>query len=40
LLWSPEGGYTLGLWLMWGMCWMGIAALWWAQARALRRSHS
>ena len=40
LLWSPDGGYTLGLWLMWGMCWVGIAALWWAQARALRRSPS
>ena len=35
LLWSPHGGYALGLWIMWGMCLVGIAALWWAQARAL-----
>ncbi|MEY2804573.1 MAG: hypothetical protein RL657_1909, partial [Pseudomonadota bacterium] len=35
LLWSPEGGYALGLWLMWGTCLVGIAALWAAQARAL-----
>ncbi len=38
LLWSPEGGYALGLWIMWGTCLVGIAALWAAQARALRRS--
>ena len=35
LLWSPEGGYALGLWIMWGTCLVGIAALWAAQARAL-----
>ncbi len=40
LLWSPEGGYTLGLWLMWGTCLLGIAALWAAQARALKRRHA
>jgi MFS family permease len=40
LLWSPQGGYALGLWVMWFTCWLGIAALWWAQHRALHRHGS
>jgi MFS family permease len=40
LLWSPQGGYALGLWVMWFTCLVGIAALWWAQHRALHRRRS
>jgi len=31
LLWSPEMGYTVGLWLMFGVSLIGVAALWLAQ---------
>jgi len=36
LLWSPQGGYELGLrWVL--LCsLLGVVALWLAQARALR----
>jgi MFS family permease len=40
LLWSPQGGYRFGLWVMWFTCLVGIAALWLAQQRALRRRRS
>ena len=40
LLWSPQGGYALGLWVMWFTCLVGIAALWWAQHRAMLRRQS
>ena len=36
LWWSPHGGYAMGLWILWGTCLVGIAALWAAQARALQ----
>jgi len=35
-LWSPAGGYTLGLWSLLAASLAGVAALWLAQARALR----
>ena len=35
-LWSPAGGYTLGLWSLLVASLAGVAALWLAQARALR----
>ena len=35
-LWRPEGGYTLGLWSLLAASLAGVAALWLAQARALR----
>jgi len=34
-LWQPEGGYRLGLAVMVGIGLAGVAALWWAQQRAL-----
>jgi len=40
VLWSPQGGYALGLWVMWATCVVGIAALWLAQHRALHRQRS
>ena len=36
LWWSPEGGYAMGLWILWATCLVGIAALWAAQSRALQ----
>ena len=36
LLWSPDGGYRLGLWCLLATALLGVAALWWAQAHALR----
>jgi MFS family permease len=36
-LWSPSGGYSLGLWSLLAASLGGVAALWLAQARALRR---
>lgn len=36
LWWSPVQGYAAGLWVLWGASVVGIAALWAAQARALR----
>jgi len=36
LLWQPEGGYSLGLWWLLGASLGAVAALWLAQARALR----
>ena len=40
LLWSPEAGYRWGLWWMLAAALAGLVALWTAQARALRCSHS
>ena len=37
LLWSAEAGYSLGLTVLLLACLVGVAALWWAQARALRQ---
>ena len=37
LLWSAEQGYSLGLSVLLLACLIGVAALWWAQARALRQ---
>jgi MFS family permease len=39
LLWSPDGGYRLGLWCLLAASVLGVAALWSAQARALH-SHA
>ena len=36
LLWSPDGGYRLGLWCLLAAGLLGAAALWQAQAHALR----
>jgi len=30
-LWSPESGYRMGLWILWGCCVVGWLALWSAQ---------
>jgi MFS family permease len=37
LLWSADTGYSLGLAVLLLACLIGVAALWWAQARALRQ---
>jgi predicted MFS family arabinose efflux permease len=37
LLWSADKGYSLGLAVLLLACLVGVAALWWAQARALRQ---
>lgn len=37
LLWSADKGYSLGLVVLLLACLVGVAALWWAQARALRQ---
>jgi hypothetical protein len=35
LLWSPEAGYVLGLWLLLGMSVAAVLALYLAQRKAL-----
>jgi hypothetical protein len=40
LLWSADQGYSLGLSVLLLLGLVGVAALWWAQARALRRRGS
>jgi hypothetical protein len=37
-LWSPESGYRLGLWLLWGCCVVGGLALWAAQRLHAKRN--
>jgi MFS family permease len=39
LLWSPQFGYSLGLWLMLGLSLLGVAALTLAQRLSLQRRH-
>jgi hypothetical protein len=39
LLWSPEAGYTYGLWLLWGLSIAGALALVGAQRSSRIRLH-
>jgi hypothetical protein len=34
VMWTPTAAYRNGLWLMLGLCVLGLAALVWAQRRA------
>ena len=40
VLWSPATGYRHGLWLLLGMCGLGIAGLVFAQRRALQKTQA
>lgn len=37
VMWTPTAAYRNGLWLMLGLCMLGLAALVWAQRHALRQ---